>query len=324
MMWLRIPHAMTDLETQLHTIATEALSERERHVMREEVKHFMLKHPARMPLAARAYAAMRAWRPIGAFSFARLHPMALSLVLVLTVGTSTTYAAEGALPGDTLYPVKIHVNESVQGALAVSDEAKVLWHATRVERRLAEAEALAAKGRLTPVARVELEIGLDAGTRGFDAAVLAMADATNSPAVIAAAASDFSEALERRERALARVARLASSSEEAVAPIIAQVRTRSERIRRVREVAERFASAEIEGPARPVREGVAPVHATLPEHVEKTARPAFSAQATTSEIAPSASLPIRLERDDREARRAFRDALRDAQETNNNAHAHEE
>lgn len=308
---------MTDPGTQLQTLARESLSVSEKHALREEVKYFMLKHPARMPFVARAFVAMRAWQPAGAFSFARLHPVALSLVLVLTVGTGTSYAAEGALPGDALYPVKIHVNESVQGALALSDEAKVVWHAARVERRLAEAEALASEGRLTPAARVELETGLNAGTKDFDTAVLAMADATNSPAVIAAIASDFSANLARREKALTRVALLASSSEEAVAPIIVQVRSRAERAQRVREVAERFASAESTYSAVRAPQQEESARAVSSESVvEEPAYAAFSARTLTPESTSSAPVPsTRSERTDQEARNIFRDALREAQES---------
>ena len=45
-----------------------------------------------------------------------------ALALVLCGGTA--YAAESALPGDILYPVKLHVDETVQGAFAVTDAEK--------------------------------------------------------------------------------------------------------------------------------------------------------------------------------------------------------
>jgi len=47
-----------------------------------------------------------------------------------------------------LYPVKVYVNENVQGALAVSDEAKLSYHTDIAEVRLEEAEALASQGKL--------------------------------------------------------------------------------------------------------------------------------------------------------------------------------
>src|SRR3990167_7091842 len=65
------------------------------------------------------------------------------LVLIIVVGGGgISYAAEGTLPGDLLYPVKITVNESVRGALAFSAASKAEWHATAAERRMVEVETL--------------------------------------------------------------------------------------------------------------------------------------------------------------------------------------
>jgi hypothetical protein len=86
----------------------------------------------------------------------------IALVLIIAVGGGgLTYAAEGTLPGDLLYPVKISVNESVRGAFAFSDESKAEWHATAAERRMEEAETLADKGSLTPEVRSELEANFE-------------------------------------------------------------------------------------------------------------------------------------------------------------------
>lgn len=58
--------------------------------------------------------------------------------------------AENALPGDTLYPIKVRFNEGIRGALSDSPYEKVEWETERLERRLAEAQLLAESGRLTP------------------------------------------------------------------------------------------------------------------------------------------------------------------------------
>lgn len=78
------------------------------------------------------------------------NPMIASFLIALALITSggISYAAESSLPGDTLYPVKIHVNEEVRSALAVNDKDQAEWDAARAERRLAEAATLAAKGQL--------------------------------------------------------------------------------------------------------------------------------------------------------------------------------
>ena len=71
-------------------------------------------------------------------------------------------AAEGTLPGDTLYPVKVYVNERVAGSFSVSSKSKVKWEATLIERRLEEAEELLARGRLSAQAEGELAHRVDA------------------------------------------------------------------------------------------------------------------------------------------------------------------
>jgi len=78
------------------------------------------------------------WRMVGTFA----------VLVVVVLGTGTTYAAGGALPGSPLYAVKVGVNEPVRGALAFSNEAKVKFHTEVAEARLEEAEALASEGRL--------------------------------------------------------------------------------------------------------------------------------------------------------------------------------
>lgn len=81
------------------------------------------------------------------FSFAH-RPMAAALVLVLVFGSGVSYAAENALPGDALYPVKTYINEPAKVALATNAEAKAEVQIELAERRIEEAAFLAAEGRL--------------------------------------------------------------------------------------------------------------------------------------------------------------------------------
>ncbi|MDO8575878.1 MAG: DUF5667 domain-containing protein [bacterium] len=94
--------------------------------------------------------------------FMRHSMPAFAAVLVIAVGGGTAAAAEGALPGDILYPVKVHVNEEVQATLAVTPKAKADWEVARAERRLEEAATLALSGRLDDATRAELDTNLDA------------------------------------------------------------------------------------------------------------------------------------------------------------------
>lgn len=89
--------------------------------------------------------------PYFIFSYQFLHTRvlagALAVVLVFG-GAGTTAAAQGALPGDWLYPVKVSVNEAVEVALATTPKARAEVSAKLAERRVEEAEALAARGEL--------------------------------------------------------------------------------------------------------------------------------------------------------------------------------
>jgi len=86
------------------------------------------------------------------FHMLALHPMrvAFGFLFICLFGTgSTAFAAQGALPGDVLYPIKVRVTEAVQVALATTPEEQASVHAELATVRLAEAQTLAAQGRLT-------------------------------------------------------------------------------------------------------------------------------------------------------------------------------
>lgn len=105
-------------------------------------------------------------RPLGAmvspYSWvALLRPQFVAPLLLVCLFTGTAYAAQGALPGDALYPVKIHVNEALSGALAVSDSAKASFHTQVAAERLQEAQALAVENRLNATTTQELEQDYD-------------------------------------------------------------------------------------------------------------------------------------------------------------------
>ncbi len=96
---------------------------------------------------------------VGRFSFARM--MKSAAVSATTLGlllsaAGVSYAAEGTVPGDTLYPVKVNVNEEVRAAFMTSAKDRADWEAVRAERRLAEAETLASRGHLSAAASTEL------------------------------------------------------------------------------------------------------------------------------------------------------------------------
>jgi len=65
-----------------------------------------------------------------------------SLLIVFSLGGSLAYAAEGALPGDLLYPLKVDVVEPLRGAFKRTQDESDEWKLQQLERRLEEAQAL--------------------------------------------------------------------------------------------------------------------------------------------------------------------------------------
>lgn len=78
----------------------------------------------------------------------------VAVALILTGGTAA--AAERALPGDLLYPIKIEVNEPVRGLLKAK-KSKIKWEEERAVRRLDEVEKLTDQGRLDEPKRIKIE-----------------------------------------------------------------------------------------------------------------------------------------------------------------------
>src|SRR3989338_2663664 len=75
-----------------------------------------------------------------AFLASHIRPMpVIAALLVVAISGGTVAAAETALPGDVLYPVKVHVTEEVQAALATTPKARAGGGGARAARRLGEA-----------------------------------------------------------------------------------------------------------------------------------------------------------------------------------------
>lgn len=134
-----------------------ALTREEKERGRAILRAFIDTHPS---AAGAAITAVRhAFRiPFGA----RLAMNVFASFLVMTlVGGGVALGAERALPGDALYPIKININEKIVGALKSADE-KPGWEATLAERRLDEAEDLAARGKLDEQTKTALAVQFDA------------------------------------------------------------------------------------------------------------------------------------------------------------------
>ncbi len=100
------------------------------------------------------------WNALMPLPLVKALPVFLIIALVFSGGVSL--AAENALPGQPLYSIKLNVNERVLAAAALSAKEKADVHARLAERRLEEAETLAAQGKLN----TEIQAALSARFSG--------------------------------------------------------------------------------------------------------------------------------------------------------------
>ncbi len=229
------------------SLGSAGLSERERTDIRLSLEAFISEHPARMPLL------MRIWHPAylfsGVFSSRHAHfgirAASMALVLVMAIGVGTSYAAEDALPGNPLYPVKISVDEPIERATVASSQSQTQWDITLANRRLEEAEKLASTGLLTPSNAAIVQTQLTAVTQNFDQSVASIATSTSDAATstdaqaagaaqVTDAQSDLEAALSAHEQVLAAIASSSPSAQTAIAPIIASVRAHASSARMAR------------------------------------------------------------------------------------------
>lgn len=139
--------------------------------------------------------------PWWTFSLKSLTAVMAALLIVIIGGSGVSYAAESALPGDFLYPVKIHVNEEVKGRMLMKDsESAARWQATRAERRLKEAETLARNATLTEDARLVLAENFRKHSRAVQADILSLQAENNDAA--GAIGMDFEAVLRAHARLL--------------------------------------------------------------------------------------------------------------------------
>jgi hypothetical protein len=185
-----------------------------------------------------AVAAVRE-EPVGRGSwFARWRrgwAMAVVLVLgVLVMGGGTVGASTNSLPGDALYPVK-RAAESVQAFFTFGNEARANLYIKYGERRVAEIEALATRGREVPESVLS---GMDRHTnRALDLAaengsfrtevIRRLIDLTNSEWEVLSRIAETAparvqvvlrDALQRSERANARALRIGGATDPQPAP----------------------------------------------------------------------------------------------------------
>ncbi len=215
--------------------ADVSLTHEERERMRRTLHAYMEMKPLRSPIKDKEPYAP--WNISWIFSS---RPVAVVLVGALFASTAgVSYAAQSALPGDVLYPVKTRVNEPVAGALSVSADAKLAWAMSVAGERVKEAATLAAEGRLSSTTQAQLEANFEEHARNATEGITTQA--SSSPEASAEVAVRFSAQLSEYENVLTQIGAAQGTD---VKRLAASVRAQQVRVDGVRaRVQERVAAA---------------------------------------------------------------------------------
>lgn len=152
---------MKQFSQQLYKKAesTVKLQAAEKRELRERLVAYMEYHP--LPAEMKLKQTQRGTLPVtnDAFTVVKVPFHALfkyATAVAVFVLAIVPFLAEKAIPGDTLYAIKVQFNEELRSSLTFGSFEKVEWETERLNRRIAEARLLADEGRLTE--EVEAEV----------------------------------------------------------------------------------------------------------------------------------------------------------------------
>ncbi len=173
-------------ESTIEEARSIILSKEEKDIIRERLNTHISKTRVMesSPVRLQEYSP-RKLSPLSTFIFNWKTTMPALILIVALLTGGVTYAAKDTLPGDSLYPIKINVNEKVQSTLAFGGEAKAKVEAKHAVNRLEEAEALAFKGSLDGETEAELQARfLDHANQAIE--YIEKADADDADAILLA------------------------------------------------------------------------------------------------------------------------------------------
>ncbi len=201
---------MNEFFTQFKTKARATkLSHEEKQRMRVHLYTYL----ERNPIGERSVSALSPipLTPSSYHFFSFRYAVPVFLLLLITFGTGTVFAARGSLPGNPLYAIKIHINEPVQVALAKTPAAKAEVNASIATTRLEEGETLAANGNLTAATADTLAANFTAHAQAAKGAVVAIQ--STDPGTAAKLSTDFTATLAAHGALLAQIGDTSSSTE---------------------------------------------------------------------------------------------------------------
>ena len=166
----------------------------------------------------------------------RLKPVRIIVplfALVFLTGGITVFAAEFSLPGDLLYPVKIKAAEPLMSVLAFSDEAKAELSVKFTERRLEEAEELAASGKLNTATQYQVVAGLKDNTSRFNE-LLTKFEKEGDTDTVAEISSELESSLKAHGSVLYQIGESREDSKVMLTSIILQIKANSDEVSEAR------------------------------------------------------------------------------------------
>ena len=149
----RYPHLSDELRPLLKIalgIQAEEVTPSPEFIQRARKRLLEAMQPSVAPVERRGMDIFGWLKPL---ALARRPIVAVIIVALLAGGGTTAYAAQGSLPDDTLYPVKM-VTEKARLVLAPSDVGKAGLHIAFAERRVWEMAEMGRRGRAEEVTRL--------------------------------------------------------------------------------------------------------------------------------------------------------------------------
>lgn len=151
------------------------------------------------------------------------------LLLVGASGGGIVFAAEQALPGEILYAVKLHVNETLHAGLQFTAEEKARWAVRRLERRMEELKRLEARGEVGAAVDVAVAEKIEAAAREAEIKVESLPAAAAERAALRTAARMAIERDEDEEEEVNEVTESDVRRASRVVRVLKALRERAER-----------------------------------------------------------------------------------------------
>lgn len=168
------------------------------------------------------------------FPFKRPVLVLLALFLIIASGAGISFAAERALPGDILYPVKIKVNEEIRGLISITDEKKVQWLTEVAERRIEETETLAKQDRLDQETQEAIEKNFEKRAEKIREK-LETIDEKNNLDAAERVSQNLEDTLEKHREILERLSEEKAEAKEEIDSALENVKSLRDSVRKSRE-----------------------------------------------------------------------------------------